>query len=108
MRITKLTTSASTGRLMKRSVKRFHRVSTYVSAGFGFSSGFGARSLLIVTAMPLRNLKTPVLTTVSPAFNPFVTQTKSPRVSPMRTNCCRIVCDSLPVFWIFLFLDHIN
>src|SRR6266542_5611735 len=52
MRITKLTTIASTGRLMKRSVKDFMRLfrhstfalrhSHYVSAGFGFNSGFGA------------------------------------------------------------------
>src|SRR5439155_19759976 len=63
MRITKLTTIASTGRLMKRSVNDFMRLlrhSPYVSAGVGFSSGLGARSLLIVTTIPLRNLNTPV------------------------------------------------
>ena len=58
---------------------------------------------LIVTAMPLRNLKTPVLTTVSPALIPCVMETKSPRASPTRTNACRIICDSFPVFGSFFF-----
>src|SRR6188472_3823673 len=110
MRMTKLTTIASTGRLMKRSVndvisltirhserskaqsrnpvasRQSHstgsldfarddsgfvrhssfvlRHSPHVSGGFGFSSGLGARSLFTVTAVPFRNLKTPVLTIV--------------------------------------------
>src|SRR5438477_64573 len=78
-------------------------IQSYVSAGFGFSSSVGARSLLIVTVIPFRNLKTPVLTTVSPAFKPVVTEIKSPRVSPMRTNCWRIVSASSPVFGSFFF-----
>src|SRR4030095_8280381 len=66
IRITNETTIASTGRLMKRSVNDFiykfgiryscFGFSVYVSAGFGFSSGFGARSLFTVTAIPLRSL----------------------------------------------------
>src|SRR3954452_304762 len=151
MRMTKLTTIASTGRLMKRSVNDvisltirhsewskaqspnpvasresystgpldfarddigsdFFRHSSFalrhshhVSGGLGLSSGFGARSLFTLTAIPLRNLKTPVLTTVSPVFKPCVTATKSPRASPMRTNCCRRVSDSLPAFGSFCF-----
>jgi len=34
---------------------------------------------VIVTVIPFRNLKLPVLTTISPAFNPCVIATKSPR-----------------------------
>ena len=63
------------------------RHSSHESTGVGAIWGLGAKSLLIVTAMPLRNLKTPVPTIVSPAFNPVVTETKSPRASPMRINC---------------------
>src|SRR5438046_3277539 len=73
MRITKLTTSASTGRLMKRSVNDFmSNFDDYESTGFGCTCGFGARSLLIVTVIPFRSLKTTVLTTMSQAFHPFV------------------------------------
>src|SRR5436190_4236736 len=75
----------------------------HVCAGVGEISGLGASSLLITTGIPFRNLKTPELTTVSPGFNPWVTVTKSPRVSPVRINCCRITCDSLPVFSSFFF-----
>ena len=47
----------------------------------------GASRLSTTTAWPLRSLKTPVLTTVSPCLSPLVTATKSPRFSPSRTNC---------------------
>jgi len=60
MRMTKLTTIASTGRLMNRSVKDFIAVlfsQHHESTGVGFTCGLGARSLLITTGMPLRNLK---------------------------------------------------
>src|SRR5438067_13839776 len=102
MRMTKLTTIASTGRLMNRSVKDFilnvrqsgaersafkvplRDPSTFArdddaaiaslcvhhheSTGVGFTWGLGARSLLITTGRPLRNLITPVLTTSSIDF----------------------------------------
>src|SRR4029453_18022031 len=84
--------------------KRLHVLfDRYESTGFGFTCGFGARSLFTVTVIPFRSLKTPVLTTISPAFNPCVIATRSPRASPTRTNCCRIACDSLPVFSSFFF-----
>src|SRR5712675_2081808 len=53
--------------------------------------------------MPLRNLKTPVLTTSSFGFKPSVIATRSPRASPNLTNCCRIVSVSFPVFSSFFF-----
>src|SRR4029079_2773474 len=78
IRITKLTTNASTGRLMKRAVNDYMPIfDHYESTGFGFTCGFGARSLLIVTVIPFRSLKTPVLTTVLPAFNPSVIAQRS-------------------------------
>src|SRR5437763_944846 len=70
IRITKLTTNASTGRLMKRSVNDFMSFfERYESIGFGFTCGFGARTLFIVTVIPFRSLKTPVLTIAHPAGN---------------------------------------
>src|SRR5436309_14832642 len=75
----------------------------HVSAGFGFNCGVGARSFLITTVMPLRNLKTPALTTVWPASKPLVMEMKSPRASPTRTKTCLNTCDSLPVFSSFFF-----
>lgn len=59
IRMTRLTTRASTGRRMKMSVNDF----TYVFGGVGLSFGLGAILLSITTDAPLRNLKTPVLAT---------------------------------------------
>ena len=65
----------------------------------GFTEGLASAKI----AMPLRNLKTPVLTTSSFSFKPSVIATRSPRDSPNLTNCCRIVSVSFPVFSSFFF-----
>ena len=57
------------------------------NAGVGAISAVGARSLKTATLTPFRNLKAPLVTTVSPGSNPEVTDTKSPRRSPNLTNC---------------------
>src|SRR5260370_38837176 len=55
------------GTANKKIGKRFHE-----STGVGFTCDFGAISLLIVTGIPLRSLKTPVLTTSASGFRPSV------------------------------------
>ena len=57
------------------------------SFGLGASLNWGASLLSSTTDCPLRNLKTPVVTTVSSPFRPEAIATKSPRFSPSRTNC---------------------
>ena len=56
--------------------------------GVGIRDGFGASSLFSTTAMPLRSLKRPAVTTLSPAFKPDYTLTKSPCARPVRMNFC--------------------
>src|SRR5713101_249493 len=68
----------------------------HLSTGLGASSALGARSFLTTTAAPLRSLKAPLLTTVSPAASPETTVTRSPRRSPRRTNFCRATSDGSP------------
>src|SRR5262249_58033965 len=58
------------------------------STGAGTNCAGGARSLFTITVWPLRSLKAPLLTSVSPPFSPDRICTKSPRRSPRRTNCC--------------------
>ena len=74
-----------------------------VSAGFGLSSGFGARSLLMVTAMPLRSLKTPVLTI---GFARFQSRRDRNKIAARLADANKLLpdaCDSLPVFSSFFF-----
>ena len=91
MMISRLTTRARTGRRMNRSVNFIGQS----FSGLGASRNSGASWLSTTTGWPFRSLKTPVLTIVSPSFSPFVTATKSPRLSPSRTNCWR---SALPPF----------
>ena len=91
IRITRLTTIASTGRRMKRSVKDFMRESKRLvtPADAGVSEVLGTSSLFSITAMPLRSLNKPALTMRSPGLSPDATLTKSPRACPVRMNCWR-------------------
>ncbi len=81
-RMTRLTTTASTGRRTKRSVNFIYR-----SSGRGDGLLPGCTLLFTNTAAPVRSLKTPDVTTSSPGFTPDTTATWSPRVPPSFTNC---------------------
>src|ERR1017187_6635185 len=69
-----------------------------LSEGLGFSTALGTRSLFSCTDMPFRSLKTPALTTRSPAFKPVSTLMKSPRDRPVRTNFWLTTASGFPPF----------
>ena len=67
-KIIRLTTEASTGRRMKRSVN-FMRRAPYSFGGVGFGSFVGSILLLMITAVPLRSFIWPAETTTSPCVD---------------------------------------
>ena len=70
-RMTRLTTEASTGRRMKRSVNFMRRVRPYSFGGVGLASFVGCTVLLMITAVPLRSFIWPAETTTSPSLTPL-------------------------------------
>ena len=86
IRMTRLTTIARTGRRTKRSVNDFTLAVLRLRAPGCCRAG---TALLTWTAAPLRSLKTPEVTTVSPDLTPEDTATWSPREAPILTNCWR-------------------
>ena len=83
IRMTRLTTIASTGRRMKRSVSFISCPPASARARCGLD--------LVVDqdGGAVRSLKTPEVTTSSPGLRPESTATWSPRAAPSFTNCWR-------------------
>ena len=56
--------------------------------------------------MPLRNLKAPAVTTLSPSLRPSVTDTKSPTARPVRMNRCSTINSPSTPSSDFFILNH--